>query len=487
MEEVGIRVTTTDDTSKKLETIGGNVRRLGQAFGRLKGKLTPVRAHIRALAARVSAVSARLGPAAHAALNFGRALANLAGKARLAGRGLLGLGRFAGRLGGLLRGVLMAGIGAAIGGVFALARTFGAMRSAMEVSTREAGGAEGAMNDLASGASGAAEESSKAAEKIKTVFGAFGKVGEGFVQQQGKILSETTQTAEQAASAAADAAGMAEGAGRALGGATQEASRFGKALDRIGNAFRNARDKILRAIAGAITPALEKLADVMESPAFQEFITLLARDLAMAATVVADWFINRVIPAIQSLMEKVNEAGGPVNYLKEKWGELRATALMVLAIILAKVLEWSNSIRNAWSVAVGTMGTVMEGLVGIARGIWNRIAAVFERGINGIVDGINSLIDLYNTVAEAVGFGGIPQVSHVTIPRMAAGGIVTQPTLAVVGESGPEAVVPLNEGYGNITINVTVQAGGSGEETGWAIGESIVAAMRAQGLAPGVV
>jgi hypothetical protein len=49
----------------------------------------------------------------------------------------------------------------------------------------------------------------------------------------------------------------------------------------------------------------------------------------------------------------------------------------------------------------------------------------------------------------------------VEIPAMATGGIVTRPTLALIGESGPEAVVPLsgrNAGMGN-TINLTVNAG----------------------------
>ncbi len=38
---------------------------------------------------------------------------------------------------------------------------------------------------------------------------------------------------------------------------------------------------------------------------------------------------------------------------------------------------------------------------------------------------------------------------------LAEGGIVTQPTLAMIGEAGPEAVVPLNEVMGGITINFT--------------------------------
>lgn len=42
---------------------------------------------------------------------------------------------------------------------------------------------------------------------------------------------------------------------------------------------------------------------------------------------------------------------------------------------------------------------------------------------------------------------------------LAAGGIVTKPTLAMIGEAGPEAVVPLSKmgrfGGGDIIINIT--------------------------------
>ena len=42
------------------------------------------------------------------------------------------------------------------------------------------------------------------------------------------------------------------------------------------------------------------------------------------------------------------------------------------------------------------------------------------------------------------------------IPGLADGGIVTGPTLAVVGEAGPEAVIPLSKmnQMGNVTINI---------------------------------
>jgi hypothetical protein len=46
------------------------------------------------------------------------------------------------------------------------------------------------------------------------------------------------------------------------------------------------------------------------------------------------------------------------------------------------------------------------------------------------------------------------------IPALAEGGIVKRPTLALVGEAGPEAVIPLNRAMGGgmagNTINITV-------------------------------
>jgi len=60
------------------------------------------------------------------------------------------------------------------------------------------------------------------------------------------------------------------------------------------------------------------------------------------------------------------------------------------------------------------------------------------------------------------------------IPAMAAGGIVTRPTIALIGEAGPEAVVPLNRNNtptGNV-INLTVNAGMGAD--GAVIGREIV-------------
>jgi hypothetical protein len=64
------------------------------------------------------------------------------------------------------------------------------------------------------------------------------------------------------------------------------------------------------------------------------------------------------------------------------------------------------------------------------------------------------------------------------VPQLAEGGIVNKPTLALIGEAGPEAVVPLsgrNAPMGN-TINLTVNAGMGANGT--QIGKDIVAEIK---------
>lgn len=66
------------------------------------------------------------------------------------------------------------------------------------------------------------------------------------------------------------------------------------------------------------------------------------------------------------------------------------------------------------------------------------------------------------------------------IPAFAGGGIVTGPTLAMVGEAGPEAIVPLTgrrAAPGGMTFNVTVNAGMGTD--GAEVGRHIVDAIRA--------
>ncbi|MGA0096703.1 MAG: hypothetical protein ACO3IP_09335, partial [Burkholderiaceae bacterium] len=89
-----------------------------------------------------------------------------------------------------------------------------------------------------------------------------------------------------------------------------------------------------------------------------------------------------------------------------------------------------------------------------------------EQFYNWIINPLKTIIDLAGKAAAAVGkiAGGIGGAISAVIPGLAEGGIVTSPTLAMIGEGGePEAVIPLSQldrygggGGTHITINSTV-------------------------------
>lgn len=99
--------------------------------------------------------------------------------------------------------------------------------------------------------------------------------------------------------------------------------------------------------------------------------------------------------------------------------------------------------------------------IGFAINSAGSIAGVFKAEFNGIARAWNATVGKISLHAPdwVPGMGGkgfdVPD-----IPYLAEGGIVTRPTLAVIGEAGPEAVVPLNKGgrMGS-PINITIQAG----------------------------
>ena len=128
--------------------------------------------------------------------------------------------------------------------------------------------------------------------------------------------------------------------------------------------------------------------------------------------------------------------------------------------------------------------------------IINGILGAFESVVNGAIMMVNGIIRAYNAIPIAPDINTIAHVnlpsiggnsatqaaSRMNLPRMAEGGIVSSPTLALIGEAGPEAVVPLdrmNTG-GGVTINVT-----GGLSTSAEIGESVVNALRAYSRSAG--
>jgi hypothetical protein len=159
----------------------------------------------------------------------------------------------------------------------------------------------------------------------------------------------------------------------------------------------------------------------------------------------------------------------------------------------------------AWENIKGfakVLGEKVEGIAGDIKGIGEKIVDYiiegFKTAATGLVSGLKAIvnkgIDLVNAGIRKVNAGsrkinailpGNPIGEIGEIPRLARGGIVTQPTLALIGEAGPEAVIPLsgrNAGMGmGMTINVQAGLVANPDQIGQQIIEAIQKAQRRSG------
>lgn len=77
----------------------------------------------------------------------------------------------------------------------------------------------------------------------------------------------------------------------------------------------------------------------------------------------------------------------------------------------------------------------------------NGVLGFIEKIINGPINAINGLIDVINAIPGV----NIGKLKNINLPRvaLAEGGIISSPTTALIGESGKEAVIPLEQNTGN--------------------------------------
>lgn len=104
-----------------------------------------------------------------------------------------------------------------------------------------------------------------------------------------------------------------------------------------------------------------------------------------------------------------------------------------------------NGITSMFGEFAGNFGNFISG---IFRGAINGVLGFIEGIINGPIDIINGFIGVIN---GAFGFLGVNlgTLGRISLPRLATGGIVTSETIAMIGEEGKEAVIPLENNTDN--------------------------------------
>lgn len=164
---------------------------------------------------------------------------------------------------------------------------------------------------------------------------------------------------------------------------------------------------------------------------FKERFDIAWGNIKSVFSTVYEWFKTNVWDKITSIFSSVGEWFGNVfQGARDKVTEA-----------FSGIYEWFKT--NVWDKIVSvfsSIGTAVSNAIGTAfKGIINTVLGTVERIVNGFINSINWAIRTINSLPGP----DIREVPTVGFPRLARGGVVNQATLAMVGEDGAEAVVPL--------------------------------------------
>lgn len=225
----------------------------------------------------------------------------------------------------------------------------------------------------------------------------------------------------------------------------------------------------------------------------------IAANLATGGMVLA---IGLVVTAIAYLATHWKETWDGVKeviniawtWIKEKadWVTGLFSATAPLGMALAWLGDAWSSIWNGIKDATSSAWKFIDGIVNtIGNGIRGFIGLI-KNEINGLISLVNKAIQAIDAIHVTLPFGmGTIGFNIPTIPLLAEGGIVTKPTLAMIGEAGSEAVIPLSKmgGMGG-GINVVVNVQGSvvqEQDLAISVRDQIAILMRRRGLNPSIL
>lgn len=191
----------------------------------------------------------------------------------------------------------------------------------------------------------------------------------------------------------------------------------------------------------AATVATEGLTVATEAQTVAEGVALgpiLLIIAAVAALALGAFLLYENWDAVWSGVQTISS--GVFDWFSSNWP-------LLLGIITGPFGLAALAVYTYWDDIVGFITGLPGRITDAASGMWDGIVGAFRSAINIIIDGWNGLqFDIPGFSIGPVSFGGFT-LGVPDIPHLAAGGVVTRPTLALLGEAGPEAVVPLGSGH----------------------------------------
>ena len=238
-----------------------------------------------------------------------------------------------------------------------------------------------------------------------------------------------------------------------------------------------AKESIGAALIPVVTTLIEKLIPLASWVQENTTVVLVLAGVVggLASAVLAVNFAMKVYTASLVVAKAAQAAFNFVMAANPIGIVVVAIAALVAGFVLAykkseafreAVDKMFSFIKVAVGASVDFIKGYLEGVMGFYKAMFNGIAKLWNNTIGKLSFKIPSWVPF--------GLGGnsfdVPD-----IPMLADGGVVTGPTLAMIGEAGPEAVIPLDRagGFGNVTININANVADA------RLGDVIVNALRA--------
>ena len=159
--------------------------------------------------------------------------------------------------------------------------------------------------------------------------------------------------------------------------------------------------------------------------------------------------------------ERWNDVTSALSSVSNWFGEMFTNAYNAVKDAFSSIGDFFSGVwETVKSIFVNAGQMVGEAVGGAFKSAVNAVLGTIENVVNGFIGMINGVLGV---VRNLPGLGWVGSVSTVSLPRLARGGIVDSPTIAMIGEAGKEAVVPLeNTGFiqtlGRVVSSAVVNA-----------------------------
>jgi tape measure domain-containing protein len=247
--------------------------------------------------------------------------------------------------------------------------------------------------------------------------------------------------------------------------------------DTYGKDISKGIGEFLGNITGIFKRLYSEILEPIIKPFLDEFQKVWKEQLQPAQRAIADFIGKLVVGAL----EIYNKFIAPIsNWLitifKPVWVAVYTTIGGLINTTLSTI---GGFVRGVFTVLGGLVDFIagvftgnwkkaFEGLKSIVGGALGALGAIAKAPINALIDIINGFINGLNQIKIpdwVPGVGG-KNMNIPKIPKLARGGVVDRATLAVVGEAGREAVVPLenNTGWLDKIASQLAEKGGAGSQ-----------------------